>query len=124
MTDQNILSRLADFISLAKRHKKVDLTVSLDKQIVTRKFYPDIKGDSEDEIEMYILSAVYIFNIDGKLYEVPKFYVSGIEGESESSTGHNVYVANERLKMDYDRLKESSIFFVEKFWDEHLREKE
>ena len=78
-------------------------------------------GDSEDEIDMYILSTNYVFVVGGKTNEVTKLYVSGIEGESLNMTKRNIYVANERLKMDYKRLREAKIVFEEKFWDEQLR---
>ena len=117
MTELIVFNRLEDFISLAKKGEKIDLSVSLNKQIFTRKFYPDTSGDAEDEIDMYILSADYVFIVKGVEMELKKFYASGIEGESPDSTIRNIYVANERLKTDYRRLKEAHIFFVEKFWD-------
>ncbi len=58
-------------------------------------------GDPEDEIDMYILSADYVFIVEGKTHEVKKFYAFGIEGEAPSITNRNIDVANDRLKMDY-----------------------
>jgi len=118
MTEKSVVSRLEDFICLARKGEKVDLTVTLNKQIFTRKFYPYKSGASEDEIDMYILTADYVFLVEGKTYEVTKFYASGIEGESLSESKHNVYIANERLKMDYARLRDAKIVFAEVFWDE------
>jgi hypothetical protein len=115
-----MLNRLEDFISLSRKGEKVDLTVTLNKQIFTRKFPPYTTGESEDEIDMYILSADYFFVVEGKVNEITKFYVSGIEGESPGKTKHTIHIANERLKMDYTRLKEGKIVFLEKFWDEQL----
>jgi hypothetical protein len=111
-----MFSRLEDFISIAKKGEKVDLTVVLNKQIFTRKFDPYIMGDPEDEIDMYILSADYLFVVAGEAMEVTKYYVSGIEGESFIAAKNNIYVANERLKMDYKRLREATIIFLEKYW--------
>ncbi|MDQ7786749.1 MAG: hypothetical protein RDU01_04005 [Thermodesulfovibrionales bacterium] len=119
MAEHQVLSRLEDFISLARKGEKVDLTVTLNKRIFTRKFSPHTAGESEDEIDMYILSADYFFVIEGNVNEITKFYVSGIEGESTAKTERNIYIANERLKMDYSRLKDAKIVFLEKFWDEH-----
>jgi hypothetical protein len=118
MTEKSVVSRLEDFISLARKGEKVDLTVTLNKQIFTRKFYPLSTGASEDEIDMYMLTADYAFLVEGKTYEVTKFYASGIEGESLNETKRNVYVANERLKMDYKRLRDAKIILAEHFWDE------
>jgi hypothetical protein len=118
MTEKSVVSRLEDCISLARKGEKVDLTVTLNKQIFTRKFYPLTTGASEDEIDMYILTADYAFLVEGKTYEITKFYASGIEGESLSETKRNIHIANERLKVDYKRLREAEIVFAEIFWDE------
>lgn len=117
MTEQRMFNRLEDFISIARKGEKVDLTVVLNKRIFTRKFDSYTTGDPEDEIDMYILSADYLFVVAEKAMEVTKYYVSGIEGESLIATKNNIYVANERLKMDYKRLREAKIIFLEKFWD-------
>ena len=117
MTEQRMFNRLEDFISIAKKGEKVDLTVELNKRIFTRKFGSFTMGDPEDEIDMYILSADYLFVVAGETVEVTKYYVSGIEGESLIETKNNIHVANERLKMDYKRLREAEIIFLEKFWD-------
>jgi hypothetical protein len=117
VTEQRMFNRLEDFISIAKKGEKVELTVELNKRIFTRKFGSFTMEDPEDEIDMYILSADYLFVVDGEALEVTKYYVSGIEGESLIETKNNIHVANERLKMDYKRLKEAEIIFLEKFWD-------
>jgi hypothetical protein len=117
VTEQRMFNRLEDFISIAKKGEKVDLTVELNKRIFTRKFGSFTMGDPEDEIDMYILSADYLFVVAGETVEVTKYYVSGIEGESLIATKNNIHVANERLKMDYKRLREAEIIFLEKFWD-------
>jgi hypothetical protein len=117
VTEQRMFNRLEDFISIAREGEKVDLTVVLNKQIFTRNFDPYTMGDPEDEIDMYILSANYVFVVGGKTNEVTKFYVSGIEGESLIATKNNISIANERLKMDYERLRKARIVFLEKFWD-------
>jgi len=117
VTEQRMFNRLEDFISIAKKGEKVDLTVELDKRIFTRKFGSYTMEDSEDEIDMYIFSADYLFVVAGEAVEVTKYYVSGIEGESLIATKNNIHVANERLKMDYKRLREAKIIFLEKYWD-------
>jgi hypothetical protein len=117
VTEQRMFNRLEDFISIAKKGEKVDLTVELAKRIFTRKFGSYTMEDSEDEIDMYIFSADYLFVVAGEAVEVTKYYVSGIEGESLIATKKNIHVANERLKMDYTRLREAKIIFLEKYWD-------
>lgn len=117
MTEQSVFSRLEDFISIARRGDEVELTVVLEKRFFTRKFAPYTMGEPEDEIDMYMLAADYIFIVEGKSHEVTKFYAFGMEGESPSTARREINVANERLKMDYKRLKEANIVFSEKFWD-------
>jgi hypothetical protein len=115
-----MFSRLEDFISLARKGEEVDLTITLNKQIVTRKFEPYATGESEDQIDMYIFSADYVFHVQGKTHKVTKLYAFGVEGEPSDITKHNITVANERLKIDYKRLKEANISFKEKFWQDQL----
>jgi hypothetical protein len=54
--------------------------------------------------------------IEGKIHEFTKFYASGVEGDSPSAVQREIDVANERLKMDYKRLRDANIIFSEKFW--------
>ena len=116
MTKKRVFSRLEDLITIARKGKKVELTVELDKQVYTRKFAPHTMGDSGDEIDMYIFAANYVFVIEGKIHEFTKFYASGVEGEAPSAVQREIDVANERLKMDYKRLRDANIIFSEKFW--------
>lgn len=116
MTKQSVFSRLEDFISIARKGYEVGLTVVLDKQLFTRKFAPYTIGEPGDEIDMYILAANYVFVVEGKIHEFTKFYASGVEGDSPSAVQREIDVANERLKMDYERLRDSNIVFLEKFF--------
>ena len=120
MTEQSMFSRLEDFISLAGKGEEVALTITLNKQILTRKFEPYTVGEPDDEIDMYIFSADYVFLVEGKTHEVTKLYAFGVEGELLNITKRNITVANERLKMDYKRLREANIGFEEKFWHDQL----
>ena len=120
MTEHSMFSRLEDFISFARKGEEVDLTITLNKEIFTRKFEPYTSGEPEDQIDMYIFSADYAFLVQEKIYEVTKLYAFGVEGEPLNITKHNITVANERLKMDYKRLREANINFKEKFWQDQL----
>jgi hypothetical protein len=120
MTEKSMFNRLEDFISIAEKGEAIDLTVALNKQIFTQKFDPYTMGEPDDEIDMYLFSADYVFLVKGKTHEIRKFYASGIEGESTDMTKRNIDIANERLKIDYKRLKGARIIFEEKFWDAQL----
>ncbi|HMK50297.1 MAG TPA: hypothetical protein VK435_09610 [Thermodesulfovibrionales bacterium] len=116
--EEGVLNRLEDFISLAKSGEGIDLTVSLNRHVLTRKFYPYKPGESEDEIDMYFLAADFVFKVGDRTHEITKFYASGIEGDSASNMAKSVHVANERLRMDYKRLIGAGLVFSENFWDE------
>ena len=117
MTKQRVFNRLDDFITIARKGKEVELTIVLDKRIFKRKFAPSTMGDPGDEIDTYILAANYVFVVEGKIREFTKFYAFGVEGDSPSAVQREIDVANERLKMDYKRLREAKIIFLELFWD-------
>jgi len=120
MTEHSMFSRLEDFISLARKGEDIGLTITLNKQILTRKFEPYTVGEAEDEVDTYIFAADYFFLFEGKTYEVTKLYAFGIEGEPLDITKRNIAVADERLKMDYRRLREARIAFEEKLWHDQL----
>ena len=116
MTKQSAFSRLEDFITIARKGEEAELTVVLDKRLFTRKFAPYTMGDPGDEIDTYILAANYVFVVEEKSHEFTKFYAFGVEGESPSAVQREIDVANERLKMDYKRLRDENIVFLEKFF--------
>jgi hypothetical protein len=120
MTEQRMYDRLEDFISLARKGKKVDLTVTLNKEVYTRKFALHTTEDLKDKVDIYIFSANYVFVVKGKASEVTKIYAFGFEGEPSSMTKRNIAVADQRLKMDYERLMEADFHFSEKFWRDQL----
>ncbi|MGO9612004.1 MAG: hypothetical protein ACLPX5_03110 [Dissulfurispiraceae bacterium] len=108
--------RLEDFISLAKEGKNVKLSVSLSKQTFSQKVHP---GDTEEmraELDMYMLLADYTFSVGNWVKKVSKIYVAGTVGEPLNAGRQNVHIANERLRMDYKRLKEADIKFEEKYF--------
>jgi len=108
--------RLEDFMSLAREGKDVKLSVSLSKQTFAQKVHP---GDTEEmraELDMYMLLADYSFNVGSWVKKVSKIYVAGAVGEPLNAGRQNVHVANERLRMDYKRLKEAYIKFEEQYF--------
>jgi hypothetical protein len=110
------LMRIENFIDLAKKGKDVRLEIELKKQVVSQKLHP---GDTEEEkrqIDMYLLMGNYMFAVDGNVNKVSKVYVYGSAEESLHTLKINIYIANERLKMDYKRLKEVDIEFEEKYF--------
>ena len=78
-----MFSRLEDFISLARKGKKVDLTVTLNKQVFTRKFALHATEDLRDEVDIYIFSANYVFVVKGKTKKLQKFVHSDLRGNRQ-----------------------------------------
>jgi hypothetical protein len=127
-------SRIEDFIAFAKEGKDVHATIALRKQLVTQKVHPDETEDMKREIDMYLLIGAYTFRVKkdvrkfSKVYmyekvskgymreEVSKVYMYGSSGESPDAAKVNISIANERLKADYQRLREANITFEEKYF--------
>jgi len=108
--------RIEDFIALAREGKDVNAEVELRKQILTQKGYPGDTGNMKSEIDMYLLIGVYTFRTGNEIRHVSKVYVYGVLEETPGVFWVNVNIANARLKMDYQRLKDVKITFEEKYF--------
>jgi hypothetical protein len=82
--------RLEDVIALAREGKDVHAEIDLKKQLVTQ--------------------------IEKDVRQVSKVYVYGFFEEPAGAFWVNVNIANARLKMDYQRLKDAKITFEEKYF--------
>jgi hypothetical protein len=114
--DKIRLSRLEYFIDLAKKGKKVRVEVDLRSHRVAQKVHPDETDDATGDADMYLLIADFLCESDGEVSTVSKIYVYGAISESVAAGRVNRGVANERLKMDYKRLKDAKIDLAEKFF--------
>ena len=108
--------RIEDFIALAKEGKEIHAEVDLKKKIVTQKLHPADTADTKNEIDMYLLIGSYTFRDGKEVREVSKIYVYGFLEEPPGDFWVNVNIANARLKMDYQRLKDAKISFEEKYF--------
>lgn len=108
--------RIEDFIALAKGGKEVSLTVELKKKLVAQKVPPGVTEEMKDEIDMYLLTADYIFKVGKAMNLVSKVYMFGSSVESPDIIKVNASIANARLKMDYQRLKAARMTFEEKYF--------
>lgn len=108
--------RIEDFIALAKEGGRVNLEIELKKQLVTQKVPRGVTEDMKDEIDMYLLTANYIFKVGKDMKLVSKVYVFGSSEEPPDVISLNSNIANARLKMDYQRLKDAEITFEEKYF--------
>jgi len=108
--------RIEDFIALAKVGIKVNLAVDLKKQRVQQRVPPGITEDMKNEVEMYLLTADYIFKVGKDMKLVSKVYMLGSSEESPDDMRVNTSIANARLKVDYQRLRYANISLEEKYF--------
>ena len=108
--------RIEDVIAFAREGKDVQAEIELRKQVVTQKVHPGDTEDMKSEIDMYLLIGVYTFWIEKEVKQVSKVYMYGSLEEPPGVFWVNVNIANARLKMDYQRLKDVKIAFEEKYF--------
>ena len=114
--EESRLNRLAYFIELAREGKKVRVEVALRKQLVEQRLDGDETNQVADKVGMYLLIGDYRCECDGESGTISKIYVYGRLGEPLETGRINRTVANERLKIDYQRLDHSNISFSEKYF--------
>ena len=116
------LLRIEDFIALAKEGKDVKVAIDLKKQLVTQKVPPGDTEDVKKEIDMYLFMTIYTFNAiynfsaEKQVNQISKVYMLAFSEESPDALKINTAIANARLKMDYQRLKDAKITFEEKYF--------
>ena len=116
MVEMGDYGRIEDFIALAKEGKTVNLTVELGKKLVAQKVPPGVTEDMKDEVGMYLLIADYFFKVEKDTKLVSKVYILGSSEESPDAIKINTKIANARLSMDYQRLKDAKIKLEEKYF--------
>ena len=110
------LLRIEDFIALAKEGKDVKGLIELRNQPVSQKIHPGDTEELKGELDMYLLFGDYTFMIGSWKKVISKIYMYGSTGELLNDTKINKSIANERLKLDYQRLKDVNIHFEEKYF--------
>ena len=108
--------RIEDFIALSEGGKEVKLEIEVKKQLVAQRVPPGITEDMKDEVDMYLLTANHVFKVGKDMKLVTQVYMFGSSEESPDSVKINKSIANARLKMDYQRLKNAKISFEEKYF--------
>jgi hypothetical protein len=108
--------RLEDFIVLAREGKDIHASVDLIKKIVAPAVNPEETEDTKGTSDMYLLLGEYNFKVAGEARKVMKSYAFGTFAQSKDSMVQNIRVANERLKMDYQRFRKAHIVFEEKYF--------
>ena len=107
---------LKDFIRLASEGKGVKVEVALRKEMFVQKAHPLETEEKRGEIDAYFLIADFTCHVEGEVFKVPKVYIFGTAGESLETARFHKLIANDRLKRDYQRLKDAKISVQEAYF--------
>lgn len=107
---------LKDFICLANEGKDVKVEIALRKEMFIQKVHPLETEEKRGEIDAYFLVADFTCDVQGEVYKVPKIYIFGTAGESLNTARFHKLIANDRLKRDYQRLKDANIRVQEQYF--------
>jgi hypothetical protein len=109
--------RLEDLIGLAISRNKGQFKVNLRKEIVKERILPEESDNLKVERDWYLLMADFsIVGLGDKRRIVTKVYAFGDADETDMEEQVIRIIANERLKMDYQRLRDAGIEYEEKFF--------
>jgi hypothetical protein len=108
--------RLEDFIVLSKGGQKLEAEIELRKQYIIQEVNPDETGERRDEVDAYLLIGDYDFELEGESYKLSKVYLMGYTTEPAYIAKLNRNIANNRLEMDYQRLKDADIKLKAKYF--------
>ena len=114
--EESKVYRLEDFIIRAKHGQHIEAVIDLMKKTVRPTVHPGETEDTKSNVDMYLLLGEYNFKVADEVQKVLKSYAFGTSEQSQDLMAQNIRLANERLKMDYERLKEVKIKFEEKFF--------
>ncbi len=110
------LGRLEDYIAIAREGKAVQVTVDLMKIVIIQRVHPGETEEASKEIDSYLLQGDFSFVSGVNAGTVSKIYVVGSMEESLDAAKLSSNVANQRLKMDYNRLKDAGIRVEERYF--------
>lgn len=110
--------RLEGFIRQARSGNSVHLRVSVYRRMVKQVAQSESTDDIEIESDMNLLMASFMpVSKEGAGAEkITKVYAISPINEIEVNDKITRRIANERLKMDYSRLKAAGVKFEEKFF--------
>ncbi|WP_028323831.1 hypothetical protein [Desulfatirhabdium butyrativorans] len=111
------MERLEDLIALAISRNKGQFEAKLRKEIVKQDMLPDETGEQKARKNWYLLIADFaLTGSGGKNRTVTKVYAFGDIHETAAEEEVIRSIANERLKMDYQRLRDAGIACKETFF--------
>jgi hypothetical protein len=111
------MERLEDLIALAISRNKGRFEVNLRKEIVKQDTLPAAAGKQKAGKNWYLFMADFALKgSGGEIRTVTKVYAFGDINETEEEEKVIRSIANERLKMDYQRFRDAGIEYQEKIF--------
>jgi hypothetical protein len=111
------MERLEDLIALAISRNKGQFEVSLRKETVKQDTLPEEADIQKTRKNWYLLMADFaLTGSGGDIHTVTKVYAFGDINESGAEEKVIRSIANERLKMDYQRFRDAGIEYQENFF--------
>jgi len=110
--------RLDDYIKLAKSGKSIRLQTRLYRKWFKEVSHSNATDDLDIEMDKCLLMADFspINAEQGMPEKITKAYMISTINENEIDDKTTCHIANERLRMDYTRLKEADILIEEKYF--------
>jgi hypothetical protein len=109
------MERLEDLIALAISRNKGQFEVNLRKEIVKQDTLVEEADKQKVGKNWYLLMADFaLAGSGGKIRTVTKVYAFGDINETNAEEKVIRSIANERLKMDYQRFRDAGIEYQEK----------
>lgn len=110
--------RLDDFLELAQTGQTVHLRIAVYQKLIKQVSQSGATDDIDIEMDMRLLMADFmpISAAQSKPAMVTKVYAICPVNESEIEAKITLHIANERLKVDFNRLREANIQFEETFF--------
>jgi hypothetical protein len=108
------LAMIETYLKMAEAGQEIGLDVKLHKEIIKQSLLTNEADNLRIEKDVYLLIADYIPKASAKdLQIVSKVYAFGSINNTEIEEKTTRLIANERLKIDYDRLRSAGINFQE-----------
>jgi hypothetical protein len=115
---EGLKERLDDIIKLARQGHTVTLDIQVYRNLVKQISRSESTDDIDIETDLVLLMADFIptpARTAGGA-KVTKVYAVSPLNESEIDEKTTCHIANQRLKMDFSRLKDAGVKFEEKYF--------
>jgi len=113
------VARLEDIIRIASSGIRVSCFMELKKKNVEIKVKNADADRHQSRIDAFLLLAEYAFSFEETTARICKVYVFGKAQRSGKIQKVDRDVANQRLRVDYERLRAANIEFKELFFEDN-----